>query len=161
MNVSVDISCVNRSLVSNWLTSLSNVVQTLFCNFIVHKLVEQSFFFTNSLKRSSAAIVMVNLSMTLIRFGWYGERGGITLPKIDWIQSTKEESKPQHYISLPLSESKLDVMFAEHLFIKEAKAFSSEIKTSFSLCISLLEFRSLLLKNDWIIFQNFCYPSHP
>ena len=35
------------------------------------------------------------------------------------------------------------------------KAPSSEIKTSFSLSISLLKFRPLLLKNSFIVFQNF------
>ena len=58
-------------------------------------------------------------------------------------------------VSLSLLKSKSAVIFTKYLFIKVLKAFSSVIKTSFSLSISLLEFRPLLLKHGLIIFQNF------
>ena len=58
-------------------------------------------------------------------------------------------------VSLSLLKSKSAVIFTKYFFIKVLKAFSSVIKTSFSLSISLLEFRPLLLKHGLIIFQNF------
>ena len=58
-------------------------------------------------------------------------------------------------VSLSFSKSKFTAIFGKHLFVKVAKAFFSEIKISFSLCISLVEFRPLLLKNDLIVLQNF------
>ena len=55
-------------------------------------------------------------------------------------------------VSPSLFKSKSAVILTKYLFIKVTKAFSSVIKTSFSLSISLLEFRTLLLKNGLIIF---------
>ena len=52
-------------------------------------------------------------------------------------------------------KSKSAVTLTRYLFIKVAKAFSSATTTSFTLSISLVEFKPLLLEKDLIVFQNF------